>query len=314
MSEVAQQEHESTTSGIMEEALVIRRSARASATHFVLCKGAKLRYLVELRRGARPLRRAVTSYGGKLGLLMRLLGHLPYCFMAYARLGFFAEVSLHPAVADMVPPGYAWNIIVGTYSNRQKLVLQCFAQDLNKPCRYVKVGNVHSEKQMQAEIAFLQHPPCYKLIALPKLLGAELRSYNCPFNMMVTEEFVGEKVPAVLTPEIYALYREIASETRIVDGSPMVRSHGDFAPWNIRRMGNRYMVFDWEFCGWRPRGYDLVHFLTIVGMNLEHKCFSDAFDAALLTVQTYEPEISPDKADFRREFCELMQFDMEQGT
>lgn len=292
----------------MEEAMHVRRCSAAQATHFVLCKGAKLRYLIELRRGACALRRAVASYGGKLELLLRLLSLIPYRLLSCAGLGFFAEVTLHPAVAAMVPAGHVWNVLVGTYSDRQKLVFQCFGQEIGAPCTYVKVGNERSEAQMQTEIAFLQKHRPYKRIALPKLLGSRLRGGDCPFNIMVTEEFGGEKVPPVLSPEIYALYAELASESCVRDGQLLVRSHGDFAPWNIRRQGERFMLFDWEFCGWRPRGYDLVHFLTIVGMNLEHKNFSDAYDAALHAAQEYEPALTLDKDAFRREFCELMQF------
>lgn len=308
MSETAQQEHESTTSGIIEEALRMRRCAASQATHFVLCKGHKLRYLIHLRGGAAPLQRAVASYGGKLGVLLRLLRAFPYTWFARAGLGFFADVSLHPAVVEMVPEGFAWNALIGTYSDRQKIVFQCFGGATSAPCVYVKVGNVRSEQQMQTEIAFLKQPHDYRLIELPKLSADRLRDASCPFNMMVTEEFSGAKVPPVLTPDIYALYRELSAETRVVGGETLVRSHGDFAPWNIRRMGERYMLFDWEFCGWRPRGYDLVHFLTIVGMNLEHRSFSDAYDAALRQAQVYEPDIRLDKEAFYREYAELMQF------
>lgn len=306
--QVPEQEHESTTSGIMEEAMCLHRCSAAQATHFVLCKGAKLRYLIELRRGAQPLRRAIASYGGKLDLLLCLLHVIPYRFLAKAGLGYFAEVQLHPAVAEMVPKGSAWNVLVGTYSDRQKLVFQCFGKDTAAPCTYVKVGNKRSETQMHTEIAFLQEPHRFNLISLPKLLGARRRGGDCPFNMMLTEEFGGEKVAAKLTPEIYALYRELSAETRTVNGQTFVRSHGDFAPWNIRRLGAQFILFDWEFCGWRPRGYDVVHFLTIIGMNLQGLSFSDAFDTALAQVRHYEPDISLDKEAFYREYAELMQF------
>lgn len=302
------QEHESTTSGIMEEAMQLRRCPAARATHFVLCKGSKLRYLIELRRGHIPLRRAIASYGGKLGLLVRLLRFIPYRLLSKTGLGYFAEVQLHPAVEEMVPRGFTWNVLIGTYSNRQKLVFQCFGENLSAPSAYIKVGNSRSEVQMQTEISFLRAPHNFRLISLPKLLGARLRDEKCPFNIMVTEEFTGEKVAAKLTPEIYALYQELSAEPRIIEGREMVRSHGDFAPWNIRRQGKHFMLFDWEFCGWRPRGYDIVHFLTIIGMNLQGKNFSDAFDAALAQVQTYEPDIRLDKESFYREYAELMQF------
>lgn len=300
--------HETTTSGILEEVFDLQRCQNDSATHFVLCKGEKLRFLIHLKSGLRPLHRAVMSYGGKMALLLRLLSFLPYQLLSWGGLGYFARVQLHPAVADTVPSGHEWNALIGTYSDRQKVVFQAFPPNNARHCIYIKVGNIHSEKQMQTEIAFLRQNHDYRLMTIPKLLGMKLRDKDCPFNIMVTEEFSGEKVAPKLTPEIYALYKELSQETQTVNQQLLVRSHGDFAPWNIRRQGTKHTVFDWEFCGWRPRGYDLVHFLTIVGMNLEHKDFSDAYDDAMSVVRTYEPDISMNKEAFYREFTELMQF------
>lgn len=304
----SQAEHESTTSGILEEVFHLQRCPRRNATHFVLCKGAKLRFVIQLSAGIVPLQRAVASYGGKMQLLLRLLRCLPYRVCQVAKLGYFARVALHPSVAALVPQGNEWNALIGTYSDRQKVVFQCFNPTGSGPCVYIKVGNARSEEQMQTEIRFLQQPHHYRSMALPKLLNSAFRGGDCPFNMMVTEEFSGEKVPPMLTPEIYELYRELSSETKIVNQQVLVRSHGDFAPWNIRKQGERYILFDWEFCAWRPRGYDVVHYLTIVGMNLEHKTFSDAYDAALACVQTFEPDIRMDKQAFYQEYTKLMQF------
>lgn len=301
-------DHETTTSGILEEVFDLQRCKRNSATHFVLCKGEKLRFLIRLRSGLRPLHRTVASYGGKMAFLLRLLKCLPYRILSWTGLGYFAQVQLHPAVADTFPSGYEWNALIGTYSSRQKVVFQAFLPRSSQPCLYIKVGNIRSEKQMQTEIAFLRQNRAYHLMRVPKLLDMKLRDESCPFNIMVTEEFSGEKVVPKLTPEIYALYQELSQETTTINQQILVRSHGDFAPWNIRKQGEKYMLFDWEFCGWRQRGYDVVHFLTIVGMNLEHKDFSEAYDDALAVVQTYEPDISMDKEAFYREFTELMQF------
>ena len=304
----AQTGHETSTSGILEEAFRLRRSNRETATHFVLCKGAKLRFLIHLNGGYPFLKRTVTSYGGKMSLFLKLLHYIPYPLLAKCGFGYYAHAELHPGIADCVPDEHNWNALIGTYSDRQKIVFQCFPRSGKTPGIYIKVGNERSEEQMQTEIRFLQQHGDYRHIALPKLLNAKLRSGDFPFNVLVTEEFSGEKVPPVLTPEIYALYRELSAESITIGNQQLVRSHGDFAPWNIRRQGDRHMLFDWEFCGWRPRGYDLVHFLTIVGMNLQHKTFSDAYDEALSVVHTYEPDITMDKEAFYREFTKLMQF------
>jgi len=54
-------------------------------------------------------------------------------------------------------------------------------------------------------------------------------------------------------------------------GWPLVASHGDFAPWNIRLIGGRAAVFDWEyFLPAAPAGWDLTRFIILVE-HLLHK-------------------------------------------
>ena len=45
-------------------------------------------------------------------------------------------------------------------------------------------------------------------------------------------------------------------------------AHGDFHPGNILVHENRLSaVIDWEFCGWKPAGYDLALLLGCLGMD-----------------------------------------------
>jgi hypothetical protein len=39
-----------------------------------------------------------------------------------------------------------------------------------------------------------------------------------------------------------------------------IPTHGDLAPWNLRRTGRGLALFDWEDAGWRPPGSDLAHY------------------------------------------------------
>ncbi len=41
----------------------------------------------------------------------------------------------------------------------------------------------------------------------------------------------------------------------------MVFSHGDFCPWNLIEMDNEIKIFDWEFAGYYPLGYDLFSYI-----------------------------------------------------
>ena len=45
--------------------------------------------------------------------------------------------------------------------------------------------------------------------------------------------------------------------------------HGDLTPWNLRRVGNRLTLFDWEHVGWGPPGSDrTLYQLTSLRLHL----------------------------------------------
>ena len=43
--------------------------------------------------------------------------------------------------------------------------------------------------------------------------------------------------------------------------------HGDLTPWNLRLMGERIFLYDWESAGWGPPGADLLWYDTAVSMS-----------------------------------------------
>lgn len=299
-------EQERPTSGILEQALQCRPCARREATHFVLCKGGKMRFLMALRGGEARLTRSLVAYGGKLALLMKLLRLLPYRLLAAAHMGYFARASLHPAIAAMVPEGHEWNMLVGTYWPKQKLVLQCFRK--GEPlCAFVKVGNAASAAEMHTEMDFLAAPHRFRLIELPEVLAMRRAAVDCPFDILVTREFRGDKAEPVLTEDIYRVYQELSADRREENGQTLALSHGDFAPWNIRRHGDRYIVFDWESCAYRPAGHDIVHFLTAVYTNLHGLPLQAAVSRAVADIRAYEPDFAIDEAAFAKAYLEIMQ-------
>lgn len=58
------------------------------------------------------------------------------------------------------------------------------------------------------------------------------------------------------------LLRELARVRALVQHStlPRVAAHGDFYPGNVLVSGGVAWVVDWELCGRRPLGYDLMHY------------------------------------------------------
>jgi hypothetical protein len=57
------------------------------------------------------------------------------------------------------------------------------------------------------------------------------------------------------------LGERLASLPRPADCPPTwVPTHGDLAPWNLRRTAYGLALFDWESAAWRPPGSDLEHY------------------------------------------------------
>ncbi len=70
--------------------------------------------------------------------------------------------------------------------------------------------------------------------------------------------------PAVDEP-LYTFESDLAERLRGLPrpagGHPDdIPTHGDLAPWNLRRTGRGLALFDWEDAGWRPPGSDLAHY------------------------------------------------------
>lgn len=295
-----------TPSSILDDVLKLHRCMPAQADHFVLCNGKHVRYLISLRGGTKHLVRSVASYGGKLAMLLRLLPYVPFRLLQAAHIGYYAQAELCAPVARQLPNTAEWNMLVGTYDEKQKLVVQAFSAD-EAGCIFVKIGNAATEVQMTAEMRFLQERHNhFHYVQLPELLAATYRQDGAPFNIQVTREFKGSKVPPRLTQDIVAVYREIAGEPQLLDGQLCEFSHGDFVPWNLRHTDKGYVVFDWEHCGMKPCGYDLVYFGVVMRLACQGMMFDEAFDASLADIRRFIPDMTMDKELFYHLFTSVI--------
>ena len=293
-------------SGILQQAVEIEKVKRKQASHFALCNGGRIRYLIAIDGGSKRLSDNISTYSNKLGLLMKLLRYLPFAFLKEIKLGYYVNATLHPALEEEVQQRHpdAWNMIVGTYDEKQKLVLQCYSRN-NPLSTFVKIGNSATEKEMRAEIDFLNTRHTFSSLSIPTILGSKEKNANCPFNILITKEFVGEKVEPELTADIVRVYKEIAGNKKVVNGVKYEFSHGDFAPWNIKKNGNQYTVFDWEHCGYRVEGFDLMHYATIVEMVVRGRSIPEAFDIGRACIKQYLPEFNINRDAFINEFEKL---------
>lgn len=288
-------------SGILREAIKIMACPRSEATHFAICHGSHIKFLVQLKSGVSFLQRAAAPYNKKLLLLLRLFPYIPKYVLQAAGLGYFTRISIHPEVQSVLPQTCECNILVGTYDSAQKLVFQCFTNK-NTACTFIKVGNHGSAEQMENEIQFLKESKPYQSFQIPHLNDYALISEGASFNIQITDEFEGEKIPPILNEEIYRMTTEIAGEPTAINGELYTFSHGDFAPWNIRKNGGRYTVFDWEHYGLRPVGYDAAYFIIMSEVALHKSNFNKAFDKACQQIQQFAPELKLNRELILQEF------------
>lgn len=154
---------------------------------------------------------------------------------------------------------------------------------------------------MNAEISFLQQKKVYSTFDIPQLLDSISRADGTTFNIQITKEFVGDKVEPILTQEIVEIYKELSKDKK----NGLEFSHGDFAPWNLKRNGDKYTLFDWEHCGYRMPGFDLMHYAEIIEVVINQKDFSEAFEAGLKNIRKYITDFSIDKDEFLDAFRKL---------
>ncbi|QXE19768.1 hypothetical protein [Clostridium sp. 001] len=293
-------------SGILQQVVKIEKVNKESATHFALCNGDEIRYLIALQGGKQRLSQNIATYSNKLSLLMKMLNYLSFSVLKVVGLGYYVKAILHSEIEKQYQQTVSddWNMIIGTYGGKQKLVLQCFVRT-KKMAVFIKIGNDATESEMRAEIAFLSEKHSFTSFAVPKILDSKLRDEQFPFNIQVTKEFVGDKVEPELTEDIVRIYHEIAGTPQTIGGQEYEFSHGDFAPWNIKKKEDGYVVFDWEHCGMRMKGFDLMHYVVVSDVMLNGASLSDAYDRAIGMIRKFLPEFNMDRSLFLKEYGRL---------
>ena len=293
-------------SGILSQAIQIHKTNKKNATHFALSNGNRLRYLIDLSGGKERLSRNISTYSKKLNLLMKLINFIPFSLLKKGKLGYFVNAKLHPVIEECRRSTNKsnWNMIIGTYDEKQKLVLQCFNH--TGEAVFVKIGNSATDTEMNTEIRFLSEGRKYKSFDLPVLLGSSLMSESNPFNIQMTKEFRGEKVNPVLTDDIIRMYRELSAEKKKINGVVYERSHGDFTPWNLKKMNGRYTLFDWEHTGFRSFGYDLMHYTMTIEIALNGSSLLKAYEAGIKEIQKYIPDFKVDRNAILAKYREII--------
>lgn len=294
-------------SEIIEQCLKIKKVSKRVATHFALCNGGNIRYLISLNSaGKRNLCSNLSSYSSKLTLLIKLLRFIPFCILEMGEMGHFVSVELHDSVVEVVKNQrkHYWNMIIGTYDEKQKLVVQAFNDDIS-PAIYIKVGNIATDVAMRSEMKFLESAESFESFSIPELIEKHYMSDSRIFNIQVTKEFSGEKMGIGITSDVVRIYQEIAA----IDSFDNCEfSHGDFTPWNLKKCKDGYVVYDWEHCSKRMKGFDILHYVAMPKVMLEHKELSKSVREAIEEIREYIPYFEIDETQFIKE-CKLLRLE-----
>lgn len=287
-----------------ETAVKCKDVKQNASSHLAIVNGGNIRYLISNKKGLRNrARRAlannVSSYSKKLGMLMRSLEFMPDCVLRLAHLGRTLSVELpeevlaamHEVIEKRWPDKeWDYNIIVGSYVEKQKIVIQCFTSDIVDTAIYFKVCSNNAKAEIENETSYLRSPIRSKRFQNPKLCYSLLQKDGANYNIQATEEFSGSKVEPKMTQEIYQLFQEISSFKmyEAEDGNKIAFSHGDFVPWNLKHTENGYIIFDWEYCGMRFYGFDLIHYLWQIQNKLMGRSEKDAIKESIKIAKQYD--------------------------
>lgn len=284
-------------SGIVGQCLEIKRVNMKNASHFAVYKKNQLKYLINMTyKGKVILTSNIVSYSLKHFCLKILLQFIPFKVLERLGLGEFVFVRLHESVAKVVQRNNKvyWNVIIGTYDKKQKIVIQAYDNSELLPI-YIKVGNNATNVEMCTEIHFLGQKNIFLTFEIPELIEASYVNKDCPFNIQVTKGFSGKRVSLELTQDIVDIYRQISAVNVMGEHE---FSHGDFAPWNLIKKQKGYVVYDWEHCGMRIKGFDILHYVVMPKILLKKMTVTDSVKEGIKEIRNYMPEFEINEEKF----------------
>jgi hypothetical protein len=181
-----------------------------------------------------------------------------------------------------------FNILIGTYDEFQKIIIQILC---NGSIYYLKVGDSSSLTLMLSEIGFLKEGLSFTNFDVPKYVSSKTSKNQ---NILVTEHFEGKKQQSIFDKKIFKCWEEICNlyEFKEEKGIRMAFSHGDFTPWNIILRDGKPLIYDWEYCGYRFYGFDIIHYNFQVERLINGNSTSEALEMAIDKVKNIDIYLS----------------------
>lgn len=184
------------------------------------------------------------------------------------------------------------NYIIGTKGPHQKFVIQLFDKE---KALFMKVGNEKTQKLIKNEaLIYKQLNDLSTNFQTTKII--KYKEYD-KFSMSCFDELNGYKLLPEFDQDIFRLCMEISNlkiKTLIrtcISDIKCEFSHGDLAPWNIRKNSKALTVFDWEYGGYRFAGYDVIHYIYQIETLLNNKEHDEAIKIAINSLKSLRGDL-----------------------
>jgi hypothetical protein len=256
------------------------------ASHIAVLKNNNIKYLIDVRDGSKKiLLNSIESYTLKHRLLKDYI-LFPNTILTKNKNFIYVNVIPKNELSLFLDKYYYnkkamihnVNYLIGTPGPDQKLVMQI---NQGYDIQYMKIGNRNTFDLMENEFNTIKDIDTIpKLFEVPEVIDQDKINDKI---MIIYKEFKGKKVKAEINESIYHVYMNISNlkEKKEFNGLLYEFSHGDFAPWNMKTIDNKYLLYDWEYAGYRFMGYDLIHFIFQIETLLNKKREEDAMKIAL---------------------------------
>lgn len=264
-----------------------------SKTHFAIFNGKQIKYLIDVndKNYYNNLIKNQSSYSINhrifkylIKLLPNILSILPSKVKGCnVKINKDLKSCLNNNINDKV---IGYNYIIGTEGKHQKIVVQAVCEDKNI---YIKMGNNNTKELI------INESKVYKILnnldlcfITPTLLFEHSEN---GININALSEVKGNEVTTQFNEDILRLYKEISNikydlnqKNEIIE---LEFSHGDFAPWNIKKYNDKFIVYDWEYAKMRFKGYDVIHYIFQVQYLLNKLPMEEALDKAITNAKKY---------------------------
>ncbi len=129
----------------------------------------------------------------------------------------------------------------------------------------VKLGRTNDGLETETQVLRLLSDTALPGIATPHVLAAGVLELVDPVAFIATGALGLHRQRPALDEPLRTFEADLGERLQSLErpvgtAADAVPTHGDLAPWNLRRTSRGLALFDWESAGWGPPGSDLAHY------------------------------------------------------